>query len=67
MNALDVTKEDPRVRDRYGIGSSKHLGDGTPMWNDQLLAARRLVEAGATKPYWSWADSWWCWTWWEDD
>ncbi len=45
--ALDVQKEDPRLRDRYGIGSSKHLGDGAPMWNDQLLIARRLVEAGA--------------------
>ncbi len=46
-NALDVSREDPRLRDRYGIGSAKHLGDGAPMWNDQLLAARRLVEAGA--------------------
>ncbi|RLS43975.1 MAG: DUF1501 domain-containing protein, partial [Planctomycetota bacterium] len=46
VNALDVTKEDPRLRERYGVGSSKHLGDGAPMWNDQLLAARRLVEAG---------------------
>jgi len=46
VNALDVTREDPRVRERYGVGSSKHLGDGAPMWNDQLLAARRLVEAG---------------------
>ncbi|HEY4261242.1 MAG TPA: DUF1501 domain-containing protein, partial [Schlesneria sp.] len=46
VNALDVTREDPRVRERYGIGSSKHLGDGAPMWNDQLLAARRLVESG---------------------
>ncbi len=45
--ALDVSKEDPRLRDRYGLGSSKHLGDGAPMWNDQLLQARRLVEAGA--------------------
>ncbi len=45
--ALDVTKEDPRLRDRYGIGSAKHLGDGAPMWNDQLLTALRLVEAGA--------------------
>ncbi len=45
--ALDVTREDPRLRDRYGIGSPKHLGDGAPMWNDQLLIARRLVEAGA--------------------
>ena len=46
VNALDVTKEDPRIRERYGVGSAKHLGDGAPMWNDQLLAARRLVEAG---------------------
>jgi uncharacterized protein (DUF1501 family) len=35
------------VRDRYGRGSPKHLGDGAPMWNDQLLMARRLIEAGA--------------------
>lgn len=46
VNALDVTKEDPKIRERYGTGSSKHLGDGAPMWNDQLLAARRLVESG---------------------
>jgi hypothetical protein len=46
-DALDVTREDPRLRDRYGIGSPRHLGDGAPMWNDQLLIARRLVEAGA--------------------
>jgi hypothetical protein len=45
--ALDVEREDPRTRDRYGKGSAKHLGDGAPMWNDQLLIARRLVEAGA--------------------
>ena len=45
--ALDVSREDPRLRDRYGIGSATHLGDGAPMWNDQLLIARRLVEAGA--------------------
>jgi hypothetical protein len=46
-DALDLDKEDPRIRDRYGRGSSQHLGDGAPLWNDQLLAARRLVEAGA--------------------
>ena len=34
------------MRERYGKGSSTHLGDGAPMWNDQLLIARRLVEAG---------------------
>jgi hypothetical protein len=47
VDALDVTKEPEKVRERYGRGSSKHLGDGAPMWNDQLLMARRLVEAGA--------------------
>lgn len=45
--ALDVEREDPRLRARYGIGSPRHLGDGAPMWNDQLLIARRLAEAGA--------------------
>jgi len=44
--ALDVNREDPKLRDRYGLGSPRHLGDGAPMWNDQLLVARRLVEAG---------------------
>jgi Protein of unknown function (DUF1501) len=47
VDAMDVTKESEKVRDRYGRGSPKHLGDGAPMWNDQLLMARRLVEAGA--------------------
>ena len=46
VEALDVTKEPERTRDRYGRGSPKHLGDGAPQWNDQLLMARRLVEAG---------------------
>lgn len=46
VDALNVELEDPALRERYGKGSSKHLGDGAPMWNDQLLIARRLVEAG---------------------
>jgi len=46
VEALDVTKEPERTRERYGRGSPRHLGDGAPMWNDQLLMARRLVEAG---------------------
>ena len=46
VEALDVTKEPDRTRERYGKGSPKHLGDGAPQWNDQLLMARRLVEAG---------------------
>ncbi len=47
VEALNVDKEPAKVRDRYGRGSPRHLGDGAPMWNDQLLMARRLVEAGA--------------------
>jgi uncharacterized protein (DUF1501 family) len=46
VEALDVEKEDSAVREKYGKGSPKHLGDGAPLWNDQLLIARRLVEAG---------------------
>ena len=46
LQAIDVGKEDPQVRARYALGSSKHQGDGAPLWNDQLLIARRLVEAG---------------------
>jgi len=47
VDALDIAKESQAVRDRYGKGSPKHMGDGAPMWNEQLLMARRLVEAGA--------------------
>lgn len=47
VDALDVEQEDPQVRERYGKGSPQHQGDGAPQWNDQLLVARRLVEAGA--------------------
>jgi hypothetical protein len=46
VDALDVEREDPAIREGYGKGSSTHLGDGGPLWNDQLLIARRLVEAG---------------------
>ena len=45
--ALDVEREDPRTATVTARGRAKHLGDGAPMWNDQLLIARRLVEAGA--------------------
>lgn len=46
VDAINLDLEDPKLRDRYGRGSPNHLGDGAPMWNDQLLMARRLVEAG---------------------
>jgi uncharacterized protein (DUF1501 family) len=47
LQALDVSKEDPRVRERYGKGDPKVHGDAAPMINEQFLVARRLVEAGA--------------------
>jgi Protein of unknown function (DUF1501) len=47
-DALDVEKEDPKLRDRYGRGSAENAGygDAGPLLNDYLLVARRLVEAG---------------------
>ncbi|HVA49910.1 MAG TPA: DUF1501 domain-containing protein [Pirellulales bacterium] len=46
--ALDLDREDPRVRDRYGYGSPKPAGygDAGPLLNTYFLTARRLVEAG---------------------
>jgi hypothetical protein len=46
-DALDVTKEDPRLRAKYGVGDMKNELDGPPCCNDHFLMARRLVEAGA--------------------
>jgi Protein of unknown function (DUF1501) len=47
LNALDLTREDPRVRERYGDGKPfNYQYDGAPTVNEQLLLARRLVEAG---------------------
>ena len=47
LQALDVEKEDVKLRDRYGRGSLKNVDDGGPMWNDGFLIARRLVEESA--------------------
>jgi Protein of unknown function (DUF1501) len=48
VEALDLEREDPRLRDRYGRGSPDPAGygDAGPLLNDYFLAARRLVEAG---------------------
>ncbi|MBX9627446.1 MAG: DUF1501 domain-containing protein [Gemmataceae bacterium] len=47
VDALDLSKEDPKVRERYGDGKPyKFQHDGAPTVNEQLLVARRLVEAG---------------------
>ncbi|HVX62860.1 MAG TPA: DUF1501 domain-containing protein [Pirellulales bacterium] len=46
--ALDLSREDRRVRDRYGYGSEKPAGygDAGPLLNTYFLTARRLIEAG---------------------
>jgi hypothetical protein len=47
LEALDLSKESARVRERYGDGRPyRYQFDGAPTVNDQLLLARRLVEAG---------------------
>ena len=47
-DALDLEKEDPKLREKYGGGSLEPAGygDAGPLTNDYLLTARRLVEAG---------------------
>ena len=47
VDALDITKEDPAVREKYGKGDPNNYGDGAPRNLEQFLMARRLVEAGA--------------------
>lgn len=45
-DALDLSKEDPQVRDRYGRGFPETYGDGAPRNLEHFLMARRLVQAG---------------------
>lgn len=48
VDALDLSKEDEKVRERYGDGKPfKYQYDGAPTVNEHVLMARRLVEAGA--------------------
>ncbi|MFO0870904.1 MAG: DUF1501 domain-containing protein [Pirellulales bacterium] len=60
FDALDISKEDPRVRERYGTGNpNQPKGDGAPRVPQNLLLARRLVEAGArvvtvNYSFWDW-------------
>jgi hypothetical protein len=47
VEALDLSRESDKVRARYGDGKPyQYQYDGAPTVNDQLLLARRLVEAG---------------------
>lgn len=47
--ALDVENEKPAVRERYGFGTTEPAGYGDAGWlrNEDMLVARRLIEAGA--------------------
>ena len=46
--ALDLSKEDPRIVARYGVGNPKIMmdGNGAPRVPQSMLMARRLIEAG---------------------
>lgn len=46
VRALDYTKESPKTLELYGKGSDQPAQDASPMWNEQFLIARRLVESG---------------------
>ena len=59
LDALDISKEDPKTRERYGQGTAAIQGDASPRLNEQFLVARRLVEAGArcvtvSYSFWDW-------------
>ena len=61
-DALDLEKEDPRIRERYGEDDPKILpysNKGYQAINSKFLLARRLVEAGARCVTVSWADFDW--------
>jgi hypothetical protein len=47
LEALDIEKEDAKVRASYGKGDPKNRDDGAPKLMEHFLMARRLVEAGA--------------------
>ena len=50
-DALDLTQEDPRVLSRYGKGDPSLVPgfNAAPKLTEQLVIARRLVEAGALR------------------
>jgi hypothetical protein len=47
VDALDLSKEDPRVVQRYGYDDPRFERDGAPRMVRNFCIARRLVEAGA--------------------
>jgi hypothetical protein len=47
VEALDLSREDPRIVQRYGKSDEKFQRDGAPKMIENFCIARRLVEAGA--------------------
>lgn len=47
VDALDISKEDPKIVERYGKGVPEYNADSAPRVTENFLVARRLVEAGA--------------------
>jgi hypothetical protein len=47
VEALDLSREHPRVLERYGVNDPTFQRDGAPRMIRNLCIARRLVEAGA--------------------
>ena len=47
LEAMDLSKEDPRIVQRYGKGDPKNRDDGAPKLMEHFLIARRLIQAGA--------------------
>jgi hypothetical protein len=45
--AMDLSKEDPRIVERYGVNDPGFRRDGAPRMVRNFCIARRLVEAGA--------------------
>jgi hypothetical protein len=46
-DALDLSREDPRILARYGKSDEKFQRDGAPRMIENFCIARRLIEAGA--------------------
>jgi hypothetical protein len=47
VEAMDLSHEDPKTRERYGKNDPQFRADGAPKMTENFLIARRLVEAGA--------------------
>jgi hypothetical protein len=46
VEALDLSREDKKVVEKYGKGDPRPRGDAAPRMPEQFVLARRLVEAG---------------------